>query len=108
MCLVLTLCFDPLSALAQVTAYPNKPVRIIVPFPAGGSADTLVRVVGQNLSKRWSQSVIIDNKPGGGTVIAGALAAKSPADGYTLLVIANSLTINAKLRTNLQIGRAHV
>jgi tripartite-type tricarboxylate transporter receptor subunit TctC len=101
LCLVLTLCFDPLSALAQVTAYPNKPVRIIVPFPAGGSADTLVRVVGQNLSKRWSQSVIIDNKPGGGTVIAGALAAKSPADGYTLLVIANSLTINAKLRTNL-------
>ena len=76
-------------------------MRIIVPFPAGGSADSLVRVVGQHLSKRWQQSVIIDNKPGGGTVIAGALAAKSPADGYTLLVIANSLTINAKLRANL-------
>ena len=99
--LILTLCFGPLSAMAQTTAYPNKPVRIIVPFPAGGSADSLVRVVGQHLSKRWQQSVIIDNKPGGGTVIAGALAAKSPADGYTLLVIANSLTINAKLRTNL-------
>ena len=72
-----------------------------VPFPAGGSADTLVRVVSQHLSKRWAQSIVVDNKPGGGTVIAGAMAAKSPADGYTLLVIANSLTINAKLRTNL-------
>ena len=91
----------PLSTLAQVTPYPNKPVRIIVPFPAGGSADTLVRVVSQHLSKRWAQSIVVDNKPGGGTVIAGAMAAKSPADGYTLLVIANSLTINAKLRTNL-------
>ena len=86
-------------ALAQ--NFPNKPVRIIVPFPAGGSADTLARVVGQSLNKRWNQAVMIDNRPGGGTVIAGALAAKAPADGYTLLVIANSLTINAKLRTNL-------
>ncbi len=88
-------------AQAQTTNFPNKPVRIIVPFPAGGSADTLVRVVGQGLTRRWNQSVVIDNRPGGGTVIAGALAAKAPADGYTLLVIANSLTINAKLRTNL-------
>jgi len=81
--------------------FPNKQVRIIVPFPAGGSADTLVRVVSQSLTKRWNQPVLVDNRPGGGTVIAGALAAKAPADGYTLIVIANSLTINAKLRTNL-------
>ena len=86
---------------AQPTPFPNKPVRIVVPFPAGGSADSLIRVVGQFLSKRWGQSVLVDNRPGGGTVIAGALVAKAPADGYTLLVIANSLTINAKLRTNL-------
>jgi tripartite-type tricarboxylate transporter receptor subunit TctC len=99
--LALTLGMATLSTHAQNAAYPNKPVRIIVPFPAGGSADTLVRVVSQSLSKRWSQSVVVDNKPGGGTVIAGAMAAKAPADGYTLIVIANSLTINAKLRTNL-------
>ena len=99
--LVLALSLGPLSTHAQSSSFPNKPVRIIVPFPAGGSADSLVRVVSQHLNKRWGQPVLIENKPGGGTVIAGAMAAKSPADGYTLLVIANSLTINAKLRTNL-------
>lgn len=87
--------------LAQAQTFPSKPVRIVVPFPAGGSADTLVRVVGQSLTKRWGQPVVIENRPGGGTVIGGALVAKAPADGYTLLVVANSLPINAKLRTNL-------
>lgn len=86
---------------AQPQAFPAKPVRIVVPFPAGGSADTLVRVVSQGLTKRWGQSIVVENRPGGGTVIAGALVAKAPADGYTLLVVANSLPINAKLRTNL-------
>jgi tripartite-type tricarboxylate transporter receptor subunit TctC len=99
--LALSLCLGTVLAQAQNTTFPQKPVRIIVPFPAGGSADTLVRLVSQSLSKRWAQSVVVDNKPGGGTVIAGALAAKAPADGYTLIVVANSLTINAKLRTNL-------
>lgn len=86
---------------AQSQAFPSKPVRIVVPFPAGGSADTLVRVVGQSLAKRWGQPVVVENRPGGGTVIGGALVAKAPADGYTLLLVANSLPINAKLRTNL-------
>jgi tripartite-type tricarboxylate transporter receptor subunit TctC len=99
--LFVSLCLGPLSAWAQANGFPSKAVRIIVPFPAGGSADALARVVGQELSKRWSQPVLIENKPGGGTVIAGALAAKSPPDGHTLLLIANSLTINAKLRTNM-------
>jgi hypothetical protein len=81
--------------------FPNKPVKIVVPFPAGGSVDTLARVMGQTLSKKWSQSVIIENKPGGGTVIGGAMVAKAPQDGYTLLIIANSLVINAKLNTNM-------
>ncbi len=99
--LLLCLCWIPLSIWAQGAGFPTKAVRIIVPFPAGGSADALARVVGQDLSKRWSQPVLIENKPGGGTVIAGAMAAKSPPDGHTLLLIANSLTINAKLRTNM-------
>ena len=59
--LLLTLCLGPLSAHAQSSGSPNKPVRIIVPFPAGGSADTLVRVVSQHLAKRWSQSVLVEN-----------------------------------------------
>jgi tripartite-type tricarboxylate transporter receptor subunit TctC len=99
--LALSLSLTAFGTQAQNTPYPNKPVRIIVPFPAGGSADTLVRLVSQSLTKRWSQSVVVENKPGGGTVIAGAMAAKAPADGHTMIVIANSLTINAKLRTNL-------
>jgi tripartite-type tricarboxylate transporter receptor subunit TctC len=99
--LVLSLCLGPIGIWAQGTGFPNKAVRIIVPFPAGGSADTLARVMGQDLSKRWAQPVLIENKPGGGTVIAGAMAAKAPPDGHTLLLIANSLTINAKLRTNM-------
>jgi len=96
-----TFALTSVSTFAQTSSFPSKPVRILVPFPAGGSADSLVRILSQFLSKRWGQSVVIENRPGGGTVIAGAVAAKSPADGYTLLVIANSLTINAKLRTTL-------
>ena len=86
---------------AQAQSFPTKPVRIVVPFPAGGSTDTLTRLVGQHLSQRWGQAVVVDNKPGGGTVIGGAIVAKAPADGYTLLIVANSLVINAKLRDNL-------
>jgi tripartite-type tricarboxylate transporter receptor subunit TctC len=86
---------------AQAQTFPSRPVRIVVPFPAGGSTDTLARLVGQHLSQRWGQAVLVDNKPGGGTVIGGAIVAKAPADGYTLLIVANSLVINAKLRDNL-------
>lgn len=89
----------PLHAMAQ--AFPNRPVRIVVPFPAGGSSDTLARLVSQHMSQRWNQTVLVDNKPGGGTVIGGSIVAKAPADGYTVLLVANSLVINAKLRANL-------
>lgn len=86
---------------AAAQNFPSRPIRIVVPFPAGGSTDTLTRLVGQHLSQRWGQPVLVDNKPGGGTVIGGAIVAKAPADGYTLLIVANSLVINAKLRNNL-------
>jgi len=76
-----------MSALGQ--SYPSKPLKIVVPFPAGGSADTLTRLVGQHMSKRFGQPVVVENKPGGGTVIAGAMVAKAPADGYTLLLSSN-------------------
>lgn len=89
----------PAPAAAQ--SFPARPVRIVVPFPAGGSTDTLTRLLGQHLSQRWGQPVLVDNKPGGGTVIGGAIVAKAPADGHTLLIVANSLVINAKLRNNL-------
>jgi tripartite-type tricarboxylate transporter receptor subunit TctC len=65
--------------------YPNHTVRIIVPFPAGGTADVLPRIVGQYLSKRWNQPVVVENKSGAGGNIGAAYVANSPADGYTLL-----------------------
>jgi len=68
-------------------SYPNKPIRIVVPYPTGGFNDTLGRVVGGKLSEAWGQPVVVDNKPGAGTQIGTALVAKAPPDGYTLLVV---------------------
>ncbi|HXF88934.1 MAG TPA: tripartite tricarboxylate transporter substrate binding protein [Xanthobacteraceae bacterium] len=74
------------STAAQSQDYPNKPIRIIVPFAPGGIVDTAARVVGQKLQERWGQQVIVDNRPGGNAFIGVTAAAKSPADGYTLLM----------------------
>ncbi len=75
------------QAFAQGAAqsYPNKTIRIIVPFPAGGPTDILARVIGQRMSEDWGQPVVIENRPGGNTTIGAQLVAKAPPDGYTLL-----------------------
>ena len=73
-------------ALAQSAAYPNKPLKIVVPSPPGGSTDQLARLVGQRLQEAWGQSVLIENKPGAGLRLGADFVAKSPADGYTLLM----------------------
>jgi tripartite-type tricarboxylate transporter receptor subunit TctC len=70
---------------AGVESYPSRPVRLIVPFPAGGPTDILMRVIAQRLSETWAQPVVIENQPGANTAIAAARVAKMPADGYTLL-----------------------
>src|SRR6516162_6018112 len=72
------------TAFAQ-TSYPQKPVRVIVPFPAGGSADALCRIVGERLSAAWNQPVIVDNKPGAGGNVGAEVAWRADPDGYTLL-----------------------
>ncbi len=72
------------AVLAQ--EFPDKTVRIVVPYPPGGFNDTLARVVGERLSKIWSQAVLIDNRPGGNTTLGNNLVAKAPADGYTVLI----------------------
>lgn len=70
-------------------AWPTKLVRIIVPFPAGGGIDVLIRAIGQELSKKWGQPVIVENKAGAGSLIGADFVARSPADGYTLLATVN-------------------
>jgi len=82
-------------------AYPNKPVRIIVPFPAGGSADTLARTIGQKLTESFGQQVLIDNRPGAGGNIGTDAAAKSAPDGYTLLMTPSSIISNPSLYSKL-------
>src|SRR5258707_9643318 len=74
------------SGIAQSQQYPNKPIRFIVPFPPGGGVDIVARAVGEKLSPRLSQSIIIDNKPGAGTTIGFGMAARSAPDGYTLII----------------------
>src|SRR5206468_6189782 len=65
--------------------YPSKPIRLVVPFPPGGSLDVVARAIGQKLTEAWGQPVIIDNRPGAGGNIGADLVAKSPPDGYTIL-----------------------
>ncbi len=83
------------GAVAQ--DYPNRPVRIIVPFAPGGSADVFGRFVAQRLQEALGQNFIIDNRPGAGSVIGTDAVAKSPADGYTLLLMSNTHTVNESL-----------
>src|SRR6476646_237224 len=75
----------PAAAQGGADTYPNRTVRMIVPFPAGGPTDILSRVVAQRLSEVWGQPVVVENQPGANTAIAAARVAKMPADGYTLL-----------------------
>lgn len=82
-------------------SYPNKPVRLIVPFAPGGTTDTVGRRVAQELSNLWGQSVIIENKPGAGTTIGVNTVAKAAPDGYTLGMITASFTVNPSLLPNL-------
>jgi tripartite-type tricarboxylate transporter receptor subunit TctC len=75
----------PASAQDAAATFPNRPVKIVVPFPAGGPTDVNARLIAQKLSEMWGQGVVIENRPGANTGIGAAMVAKSPADGYTLL-----------------------
>jgi len=82
--------------------YPSRPIRIIVPFSPGGAVDGPTRLVAQELSKRLSQQVIVENKPGAGATIGSELAAKSAPDGYTLLLASQTNAISATLYSQLK------
>ncbi|HYF16296.1 MAG TPA: tripartite tricarboxylate transporter substrate binding protein [Ramlibacter sp.] len=81
--------------------FPDKPVRIVLPYPPGGLSDVLARFIGQKLSERWRQQVVVDNRPGGGTVPGASAVQKSAPDGLTLLLHNNTHVINAHLIPNL-------
>jgi tripartite-type tricarboxylate transporter receptor subunit TctC len=86
---------------AQPENYPNRPVRLIVPFAPGGPTDTVARVMGEQLQRQWKQPVVIDYKPGAGTVVGTQMVARAPADGYTLGMAISALMINPALRSDL-------
>src|SRR5215469_16383954 len=90
-----------LSRMARPQAYPARPVRIIVGFAAGGPADIAARLIGQWLSERLGKQFVIENRPGAAGSIATETVANAPADGYTLLLVSGSNTINAALYENL-------
>jgi tripartite-type tricarboxylate transporter receptor subunit TctC len=83
------------SALAQ--AYPSHSVRMIVPFAAGGPTDVIARIVAQKLSETWGQQIYTENVPGGGGNTGAAMAARAPADGYTILVVSTGFIVNPSL-----------
>ena len=87
------------GAFAQ--AYPQKPVRLIVPFAAGGGTDIRARMIAHKLAEGWGRNVVVDNRPGGGSVIGSELVARSTPDGYTLLLTANPHTSNPALVAKL-------
>ena len=88
-----------LSVFAQ-QAYPNRPVKIIVPFAASGPADNYARFMAQRLQEAMGQSFVVDNRPGAGSIIGTDAVAKAPPDGYTLLMMSNAQTVNESLIPN--------
>jgi tripartite-type tricarboxylate transporter receptor subunit TctC len=92
--------------IARAQAYPSRPVRIIVPFPAGQATDTIARLVGQSLSERLGQPFVIENRTGAGGNIATEAVARAPPDGYTLLIVGVSHAMNAALYKKLNFNFA--
>src|SRR3954465_9203096 len=82
---------------ADAERYPVKPIRIVVPFPPGGSNDLLARVISQKFNEAWAQPAIIDNRPGGGSTIGIEVVVRAAPDGYTLLTTSGGIAINVSL-----------
>jgi tripartite-type tricarboxylate transporter receptor subunit TctC len=99
--LPLALCAPAVAAQAQ-TAYPSRPIKLVVPYPPGGTAYAMARALGQELTAAWGQPVVIENRPGAGTIIGAEYTARSAPDGYTLLFTTDStLTIGPLLNKRL-------
>ena len=85
---------NALMAHSAQAAYPDKQIRMVIPFAPGGTTDLLARAVGQHLQEKWGQTVVADNRAGANGVVAGEIVAKSPGDGYTLSTVAMGHAIN--------------
>lgn len=86
---------------AAQAAYPERPIRWIVPFPAAGAMDNIARTLGEEMSQTLGQSIVVENRPGAGGNIGAELVARSPADGYTMLIVANGMAVNPALYRKL-------
>jgi tripartite-type tricarboxylate transporter receptor subunit TctC len=99
--LSLTIASCAVAAAAAEQAFPNRPVRLVVPFSAGGAADVPGRILTQKMSEALGQQVVVDNRPGAGSTIGAESVAKAPPDGYTLLMISNTHYVSAALYKKL-------
>src|SRR5689334_10741297 len=89
------------ATLAHAQGYPGKPVKVIVPFTPGSATDILARTIGQKLQDQWGQPVIVENRAGAGGTIGAGVVAKSPPDGYTLMVHSSGHAVNASMYATL-------
>ncbi|MBI5258552.1 MAG: tripartite tricarboxylate transporter substrate binding protein [Burkholderiales bacterium] len=89
------------GALHAQTRFPDKPVKLVVPYPAGGATDVIARALAERLAATWGQPVLVDNRPGAGTTLAAAQVARAPADGSTLYMTTSAHTISASLYKKL-------
>jgi tripartite-type tricarboxylate transporter receptor subunit TctC len=89
------------AAQGATADYPSRPVRMLVPYAPGGGTDIMARAVAAKVSEQWGQQIVVDNRAGGGTLIGTEMAARSPADGYTILITAPSFVINPSTRPKL-------
>src|SRR3954454_1445593 len=93
-----------LSFTAHAQSYPSAPVHILVPYPPGGAVDIIARTLGDELGRQWGQTIIIENRPGAGGVIASQALVKSPADGYTLILVAAGHALNPYFYAKMPYG----
>lgn len=89
------------AATAPAQQYPTKPIRVIVPFAPGGGLEITTRLIGQKLTEKWGQNIVVDSRPGAATIIGSEIASKAAPDGYTLLMITTTFAINPGLRSKL-------
>ncbi|KAB0601384.1 tripartite tricarboxylate transporter substrate binding protein [Cupriavidus pauculus] len=85
------------AAAPAHAAYPDRPIRWVVPFPAGGAMDNIARTLGEEMSRTLGQAIVVENRPGAGGNIGAEMVARAPADGYTLIIVANGMAVNPAL-----------